>query len=181
MLLLTAPSSPNIPDQIQTTPSRLPLNIPLRNLPPRERPDPDSRSTSSLGLPGDIAPHPARRSSESRASSESGDIAEQLADEEDPIQFRLADDIHDTLLSKPKSQKRVKVELPPGYDESSCARRVINKEDIEVPIARPRRVPRAERFLAAIMGSPIHGLTGRPLMYVLILVLESGPTRRAPT
>lgn len=167
MLLSTAPSSPKIPDQAS---SRLPLNIPLRTLRTREHPDPDSRSTSSLGLPGDSAPHPTRRSSEPRASSESGGVVEQLADDEGPIQFRLVDDPHDTLLSVQKSEKRVRVELPPDHDKSSYARQVIDKEAIEIPIAAPRRVPRAERCLAAIMGSnPIHGLTGRPLMYVLIL------------
>ena len=165
MLLLTAPSPPIISDQ---SPSRLPSNIPLRTLPPRQYPDPTSRSTSLLGISGDTAPQAARRSPQPRPSSESGDIAEQLADDEYFLQFQRADDPHDSLLSGVrKSQKRVRVESPPGYEEASYDRRVIDKEAIEIPVARPRQVPRAERALAAIMGSnPIHGLTGRPLMYV---------------
>lgn len=160
----TAPSPPKIPEQ---TSSRLPSNIPLRTLPSRQRPDPDSGSTSSFGPSGDAAHHHFRPSSESRASSE-GDIAEQLADHEDPIRFRLGHEPHDALLGGTrKSQKRVRVELPPDHDDYSYSG-VIDKEAIEVPTARPRRVPRAERFLASIMGSnPIHGLTGRPLMCVV--------------
>jgi hypothetical protein len=143
----------------------------LRTLPPRSDRDFTARLYASPS--GDATQAHDGRSSESAESTESswtdtGDIAEQLADEEDPLRTRLGDDIHDELLAgvrRPLGKKRVRVQAPPGHSRTSPRRRSINKETIEVPDSATRRVTKAERLLATIMGSnSIHGLTGRPLM-----------------
>lgn len=125
---------------------------------------------------GDSAHQLTRRSSESGTPSESGDIAEQLADEEDPLRAQLGDDPHEGLLngSRRSQNKRVRVQTPPDYRDPS-PHPYIDKEAIEVPTAAPRRVPRAERVLASMMGSnPIHGLTGKPLIYFTSIFVSLG-------
>ncbi|PKS12142.1 hypothetical protein jhhlp_001440 [Lomentospora prolificans] len=168
------PSPPNISD---LNSSRLPSNIPLRTLPSRPpRPGLGSRSTSLLSPTGDSAHQLFRRSSDNSFVSDSGDIAEQFADEEDPLRSRVADGPHDELLNGyRRSQKKVRVLTPSDHRDSYSPRRSIDKEAIEIPSAAPRRISRAERVIASVMGSnPIHGLTGRPLIYFTSIFVSLG-------
>jgi hypothetical protein len=107
--------------------------------------------------------------------TDTGDIAEQLADEEDPLRLRLADtslrndDILAGVLNK-KHTKSKRVQFRRSVSEHSQRRSalhpgVVSKEAIEIPDVAQRRPSRAVRFLAAIMpGTGIHGLTGKSLM-----------------
>jgi hypothetical protein len=155
------------------TPARLPSNIPLRTIASR------SAQTSLLAS---SQPGPAsQRSSDSTLSSESwwtdtGDIAEQLADEEDHPRIRLAGDLDDELLAsvvrrQPRlKQKRVRIQASPTRRcRSDSHAGVVSKEFIEIPEVVPRPPTRLERLIAhtmAAQSSSIHGLTGRPLMSV---------------
>jgi hypothetical protein len=122
----------------------------------------------------------AHRHSDDSADSEfdswtdTGDIAEQLADEEDPLRLRLADtSLNDELLSgvvnkRHPKQKRVQFRRSVSnhsQQRSGFHNGVISKEAIEIPDIGPRRPSRGARFLSAIMpGTGIHGLTGKSLM-----------------
>lgn len=53
----------------------------------------------------------------------------------------------------------------------------VNKEAIRIPDAAPRTVSRAERLIASIMAgtrNPIHGLTGKPLIYFTSIFVSLG-------
>ncbi|EGR48782.1 uncharacterized protein TRIREDRAFT_107445, partial [Trichoderma reesei QM6a] len=96
------PKPPNIPPPTST---RLPSNIPLRTLPSRadgdrDRDAFDSQSASLLSARGYGAPH-HRPSSESETSSwtDTGDIGDQYADDNDPVRIQLPADIEDELLA----------------------------------------------------------------------------------
>ena len=134
---------------------------------------------------------------DSSSWTDTGDIALQL-DEEDPLRDRVAkDESLASVLKKPKPKKNLRresvasVSPPPRklarkvhYEEpyspssSSSDRRggVINKEAIVVPDSiPPRQIPRAERLIATAMGSnPIHGLTGKPLIYFTSIFVSLG-------
>ncbi|KAL0940639.1 hexose transporter [Colletotrichum truncatum] len=187
---------------------RLPSNIPLRTL--QSRPDQTEQSTSLLASDRDDHHqddrdhhhhndssydkhhHHGRRSSEDSYGSESswtdtGDIAEQLADEEDPLRIQLASDIDDELLAgvhkrhpshKHSKPKRVRIQLDsPDRGHGSPTRRgVVNKEAIEVPDITPPRPTRAQRVIGLIMsgGSSVHGLTGKALIYFTSIFVSLG-------
>lgn len=129
-----------------------------------------------LSPSGDSAGQLFRRSSDTSLVGDSGDIAEQLGDGEDPLRDSVADGPHDELLNGyRRSQKKVRVRSPPGHRDSYSPSPSFDKEAIEIPSATPRRIPRAERFIAGIMGSnPIHGLTGRPLIYFTSIFVSLG-------
>ncbi|KAF9878520.1 hypothetical protein CkaCkLH20_04012 [Colletotrichum karsti] len=120
--------------------------------------------------------------------TDTGDIAEQLADEEDPLRIQLASDIDDELLAgvhkrhpshhKNQKPKRVRIQLDDHarHDSSPSRRGEIDKEAIEVPdIAQPRPT-RAERVIGLIMsgGHSIHGLTGKALIYFTSIFVSLG-------
>jgi len=183
---LTAPSSPKIP--FSSASNRLPSNIPLRTLPGQHSRSSaaDHQSTSLLrpsssGHPADVPR--SDDSSDSESWLDTGDIAEQLADQDDPLRARLHDTLDDDVLAgllkrnphphtqaAAKQPKRVRYHhsVPsPGRGSPTTARPgVVNKEAIEIPDSVVRRASVAQRLLAAIMpGTGLHGLTGKPLMY----------------
>ncbi|KAL2174243.1 uncharacterized protein P884DRAFT_287376 [Thermothelomyces heterothallicus CBS 202.75] len=176
-------------------PARLPSNIPLRTLPghnQRQHPGHDREQTSRLlgsshgyGHPVD---EPGYSESEEDDSSwtDTGDIAEQLADD-DPLRQRatqtLGDDAFAGSLKKRhhgRSSKRVRYSEPSSPGSSRSASQhidAISKEAIQVPTVGNRKAPRAERLLAAIMTggtSSIHGLTGKPLLYFTSIFVSLG-------
>lgn len=118
--------------------------------------------------------------------TDTGDIAEQL-DDEDPIRDRLAGDVNDEIIAaalKRNPRHREKNHKHVHYEGKSSSARsrspyrpaLVDKEAIEVPEPAPRRVPWAERKLAAIMagGTGIHGLTGKPLIYFTSIFVSLG-------
>jgi hypothetical protein len=183
------PNSPILNKIPAASAARLPSNIPLRTLPARD--DRQHEQSSRLLTPhghGHPVDEPGSSESEEDGSDESpwtdtGDIAEQLADE-DPLRQRLDsaaldDDILAGVFNKrrPKhhnrQSKRVRYREPLSSGSSPSTSRhasaAISKEAIRIPTVARRTTSRAERLLAAIMTggtSSIHGLTGKPLLLV---------------
>ncbi|KAF2741945.1 hypothetical protein M011DRAFT_522491 [Sporormia fimetaria CBS 119925] len=153
---------------------RRPANIPLRDLASSSRPhDTDSdhllRKSSSSDRPSFETP------SESDLSvwSDTGDLVDQLADREDPLQIRLQQSLAGDPPRTSRSQKRVRYESP-----SEKPRR-LRKEDIEIPDPGPRRISWAHRALAAVMAprdgpSRLHGLHGKKLIYFTTIFVSLG-------
>ncbi|KAK4157437.1 hypothetical protein C8A00DRAFT_29584 [Chaetomidium leptoderma] len=195
--LMAAPITGKIPGP---NPTRLPSNIPLRTLPAhdeRQHPRHDREQSSWLlpahghGHPVDEAGYSASEDGGSDESSwaDTGDIAEQLADE-DPLRQRLNDTLDDETLAgvfnkrHPKNhhrqQKRVRYQEPLSSASSRSTSRhagAISKEAIHIPNVGHRKTSRAERLLAAIMTggmSSIHGLTGKPLLYFTSIFVSLG-------
>lgn len=131
--------------------------------------------------------------SESESWDDTGDLAEQLDEDNDPIRQHLDDEILEGVLKRhprnhKKHQKHVHYDDPYGKSSHSRSRSrgryyggsagVISKEAIEIPEPAPRRISRAERAIAGIMAggtrSPIHGLTGKPLIYFTSIFVSLG-------
>jgi hypothetical protein len=120
-----------------------------------------------------------RRSSLSRSSSlssdsswsDTGDLAEQLADE-DPLQIKLRASLDEEIFggtsrrgSRPKRVRYLDTFESGGQKEHHPG---LVKEEIEIPNPAPRSISRVEHILAAIMSGgerQMHGLTGKPLVY----------------
>ncbi|KAI4272708.1 MAG: hypothetical protein LQ337_005121 [Flavoplaca oasis] len=161
--------------------------IPLRNLGrASSRQSQDDHSTSLLQESNEKA---GRRSSDSAGSdfslwSDTGDLAEQLADEEDPLQIRVRQSFDAELLSRPASKPRAAtpkhVHYPPhDHLEHRKLKPGIDKEAIQIPEPPPRQIGRVEYGLAIIMTgnrskSQSHGLTGKPLLYFTSVFVSLG-------
>jgi len=145
----------------------------LRNLSSRS----DEHSASLLGAHSDEKQ--GRRSSLSRSSSpdsdfswsDTGDLAEQLADAEDPLQIKLRASLDEQVFGgpsrRPTRQKRVRYQEDLEDPEEKGHQSGLVKEDIEIPEPAPRSITKAEHTLAAIMSGgerQMHGLTGKPLV-----------------
>jgi len=160
-----------IPSQ---NPPRRPANIPLRTLSSAaSRSDPLSERL----LASQSDEKQGRRSSLSRSSSPSsefswsdtGDLAEQLADAEDPLRIQLPAYLGDQVFggsSRRPTRRKVR------YNDSEAVERKeyhpgLAKEEIEIPNPAPRYITRGEHILASIMSGgerQMHGLTGKPLV-----------------
>ncbi|KAM7200976.1 Sugar transporter domain containing protein [Rhypophila sp. PSN 637] len=183
--------------------SRLPSNIPLRTLPVQSDRDagPGHQQSASFlasraqGDPGD---HPRRYSQSDDGDSsagdswtDTGDIAEQLDGEEDPLRQRLFDNeaaLDDEILAgvfkrqqSYKHSKRVRYQehrsSPAESRSPSRYPGAVNKEAIHIPDAAPRKVSKAERLIAGIMAGgsgSIHGLTGKSLIYFTSVFVSLG-------
>lgn len=118
------------------------------------------------------------RSSLSRSSSpgsefdswsDTGDLAEQLG-EEDPLTLRLQESLDNKGLGgarRGSRPKRVRYQDDLDDLEAKIHRPGLVKEEIEIPNPAPRYITRAEHILAAIMSGgerQMRGLTGRPLV-----------------
>ncbi|KAI1632623.1 sugar transporter STL1 [Biscogniauxia mediterranea] len=182
-LLLNSPNTSKIPS---SSSNRLPSNIPLRTL--TNRPDHSAQSTSLLAGRRVQPRHDHHRYSSDSAGSDSwtdtGDIAEQLADEEDPLRKTIADtSIHEDLLSgvlkRHPKHKRVQFRRSVSahsHHLSASNEALIDKEAIRVPHVAPRRISRIERIIAAIMPGTTgsHGFTGKPLIYFTSIFVSLG-------
>ncbi|KAL8991600.1 MAG: hypothetical protein Q9177_000003 [Variospora cf. flavescens] len=160
--------------------------IPLRTLGSPRHP-PDDHSASLLPDSNEKA---RRHSSDSAGSdfslwSDTGDLAEQLADEEDPLQIKLRRGSSDDKVlghpaSKPSTQSPRHVHyLPQDHLQRKKTNPGINKEAIQIPEPPSRRISRTEYFLAVIMTgnrgrSASHGLTGKPLLYFTSVFVSLG-------
>ncbi len=170
-----------------STPSG-PSNIPLRTLVPAAR-----HSDEHSLLEKDEKGRRPRRSSESAGSefsffSDAGDLAEQLADEEDPlrIDIRGSSDSQGRAGSRRRQEnghsKRVRYVEKDKFG-GRRAHRGLDKEAIQIPNPRPRKISRAEAALAVAMtgdwqSALSRGLVGKPLLYVLLVkIVEDGADR----
>ena len=98
-----------------------------------------------------------------QASPSTGDVVDQLADQEDPLAIRL-ESRHPSHRRQPK---RARFASQDSLHEKGD--RTLRLEDIEIPDPGPRTISKAERLLARIMApndgpSRIHGLHGKKLM-----------------
>ncbi|KAB8213597.1 hypothetical protein BDV33DRAFT_229347 [Aspergillus novoparasiticus] len=133
----------------------------------------------------------SRRSSLSAQSVESeyslwtdtGDLAEQLANEEDPLRIRLGEPLDREISSRSGSRARVKQLKRVHYpNESNLAveQAEPEKTSIEIPRPPPRHISRVERLLAVIMSpsnrqtAQMHGLVGKPLLYFTSVFVSLG-------
>ncbi len=125
-----------------------------------------------------------RRSSDSAGSdfslwSDTGDLAEQLANEEDPLRIRLRESVDDQARGRsnpsPLHRRPKHVHYSQHSDlENKTTNPGLSKEAIEIPNPPARQIGRTEKVLAIIMTgdrqrSQMHGLTGKPLLCVLRL------------
>ncbi|KAK8077474.1 hypothetical protein PG996_003644 [Apiospora saccharicola] len=150
-----------------------------------------AQSTSLLAGRGDRPSSPSRSSSNSDSDfddwTDTGDIAEQLADEEDPLRLRLQDTSlkNDGLLTgfvnnntKQNKTKRVQFRRSVSAHSDAYSKEqpgAVNKDSIEIPNLAPRRPSRAARILSLIMpGTGVHGLTGKPLIYFTSIFVSLG-------
>ena len=172
-----APSQPATAVKIPSSSNfRRPANIPLHTLSSSSRPR-DADSAYLL----ENEEKTSQRSSLSAGSdfslwSDTGDLVDQLADEEDPLRIRLRESLEGLPKNK-RHQKRVRYQSQDNTREKNEQPGVVKrKEDIEIPDPGPRTISRGERILAAIMAprdgpSRIHGLHGKKLMYYAILYM----------
>lgn len=134
---------------------------------------------------------PASYAGSESSWTDTGDIAEQLT-AEDPLRDRLLDEpAHaDFLAGIVKRQSQHKKHKRVRYQESTTSSRnrstspyqhhragLVNKEAIHIPDAVVPQQSRAERLIARIMSggsSPIHGLTGKPLIYFTSVFVSLG-------
>jgi hypothetical protein len=151
--------------------SRRPANIPLHTLGSSARQHDadsahllDNQDKSSERSSFDT---PSEGSDDFSLWSDTGDLVDQLADQEDPLRIQLRESLEGARPQRHRRpQKRVRYQ--DGITEKSGPGG-IRKEDIEIPDPGPRTISKAERILAAIMAprdgpSRIHGLHGKKLM-----------------
>jgi hypothetical protein len=116
--------------------------------------------------------------------SDTGDLAEQLAEEEDPLQIKLPESLKHQLPqgrgSRSEGRRQKHVHYAQDNGGQTSIRPGVNKEAIQIPEPEPRLIGRIERYLATLMtgdlqASSMHGLTGRPLLYAsrLIVTVQS--------
>ncbi|KAI1343997.1 sugar transporter-domain-containing protein [Xylariaceae sp. FL0016] len=162
--------------------SRLPSNIPLRTL--SSRSEHGAQSTSLLAGNRDQSDEKlSDGDADSDSWTDTGDLAEQLADEEDPLRKSLADtSVADDLLSGSlrRHPKHKRVQFKRSVDEHSPVRSVyhgggVDKEAIPIPDIPNRRRTRAERCIAATMpGAGPQGFTGKALIYFTSIFVSLG-------
>ena len=164
----------------------IPLSTPLRSVSIPLRPlafpsDPGDGHSAALLDPTNEK-QGRRHSSDSAGSdfslwSDTGDLAEQLADEQDPLRINLPSSFDNPVprrsLSPQGRQSKHVHYAPQGYRERKNPHPGVNKEAIQIPNPPLRVISRAEKFLATIMtgdqqASHSYGLTGKPLLYARI-------------
>jgi hypothetical protein len=147
--------------------SRRPANIPLHNLSSSSRPR-EGDSAYLLDNDKDSARSsfdtPSSHSDDLSLWSDTGDLVDQLADQEDPLAIRL----ESQLPSQRRHKKHARFASQDSLNEKG--HRELRLEDIAIPDPGPRTISKAEKILARIMApndgpSRIHGLHGKKLMY----------------
>ena len=172
---LTCSSPLDITATIPSSISYRPASIQLRNIPTSLH-RLDDQSASPVNEKPDTRSSFASARSDSSLWSDTGDLAEQLADEDDPLNIRLRDSLDEELFggsagrARGPAPKRVRY-LQQDHLERKITHPGVDKEAIQIPSPLPRRISRTEKALATIMtgnraASQMHGLTGKPLLYV---------------
>ncbi|KAI7384784.1 general substrate transporter, partial [Hortaea werneckii] len=183
--------------------TRRPANIPLHTLERRQR-----RSSSRDGSWDEKGSEDRRRlrgrssasededdsdvGSEFSLWSDTGDLVDQLADEEDPLAGHFKADDNYQVKRGRSSQKRQKAvryasngsqEKPyTGRNKTTGSTQrpgVVKKEDIYIPSPPSRPLSWGQKFLATIMApndgpSRMHGLHGKKLLYFLSIFVSLG-------
>jgi hypothetical protein len=153
--------------------SRRPANIPLHTLSSSStrQPHPDSARLLDDHDKESLRSSFDTPDSDSDLSlwSDTGDLVDQLADQEDPLRIRLRESLDGRPSKNSRQPKRVRYQDQDGTSEKYGVARKLRKEDIDIPDPGPRSISKAERILASIMApndgpSRIHGLHGKKLM-----------------
>lgn len=186
-----------MPSSSSKSNTRLPSNIPLRDIPrssaSRSHDTHDTEETTSFLQPGGAGARAGsshtgfrvdRPGSDSDADDtdswvETGDIGDQF-DDQDPLRARLNDTLDESVLAGLKSRhhshpvkkdkKHVRIDDHATFHDhhgSHSHTGLVDKEAIIIPEVFTRRPSRAQRLLSSIMPSSSRGFTGKPLMYVL--------------
>ncbi|MCJ1477329.1 hypothetical protein MMC13_006000 [Lambiella insularis] len=179
-------SQPSITGTIPPSTSHRPTTIPLRNLIPHPR---FSHEHSASLLESTNEKQGSRHSADSVGSdysffTDTGDLAEQLAAEADPLQGRLRTSIEAEASSGPHSGQRPRRSREVHYVQQDHLERKranpgIDKEAIQIPQPKPRYISRIEKIVAVVMtgnmqSSQMHGLTGKPLLYFTSVFVSLG-------
>ncbi|KAE8306480.1 hypothetical protein BDV41DRAFT_569892 [Aspergillus transmontanensis] len=170
-----------------TSSPRTSSSIPLQSLEYRFQPSPvqSVRARESASEKGSRRSSLSAQSVESEYSlwTDTGDLAEQLANEEDPLRIRLGEPLDREISSRSGSRARVKQLKRVHYpNESNLAAEPAEPEktSIEIPRPPPRHISRVERLLAVIMSpsnrqaAQMHGLVGKPLLYFTSVFVSLG-------
>ena len=150
-----------------------PLTIPLRNLasPSRRRKGNHEEAEDSAALLDEKQAD--RHSSDSAGSdfslwSDTGDLAEQLADEEDPLRINLDGSVEEGSGRRPRRERRQRHVRYASHDqlEHKITHAGVDKEAIAIPNPPQRQIGRVEKVLAVIMTGKNQpgGLVGKPLL-----------------
>lgn len=164
---ISATRTDTIPPYLNST--RRPANIPLHTLSSASRPL--QREESSRSLIDDPDEKGSSTSADSDFSlwSDTGDLVDQLADQEDPLRSRLRDPLPQTSGQR-RGRPHKQVRYHPDVEDNEKKAAALRKEDIHIPVPPQRKINFGERVLVAIMApndgpSRIHGLHGKKLMY----------------
>ncbi|KAI2696634.1 hypothetical protein CBS147332_8986 [Penicillium roqueforti] len=162
-----------------TSPSRA-SNIPLQSIPSDSRSIHSAKLLESNEKGNRRSSHSSARSVGSDVSiwSDTGDLAEQFAEAEDPLQIHLLNSSDRQLLRQKERREQPKhVRYPSNL---SNERSGVDIEKIKIPAPPPRHISRVERVLAAIMtprdgpNTQMHGLVGKPLLYFTSVFVSLG-------
>ncbi|KAL9097848.1 MAG: hypothetical protein Q9165_000174 [Trypethelium subeluteriae] len=193
-----APVSPSNIVKIPSSSIRRPANIPLHTLRSSSRPY-DSDAEHLLDSP-DSDHHDRHNEKSSRRNSshgsvgsefslwsDTGDLVDQLGDQEDPLQQKLRQSFEERRYGGSGGHQRrrsgharrahfqdseeLTEKTPPPQSGA------IKKEDIEVPNPPRKPISRGEKLVAAIMApndgpSRMHGLHGKKLMFEVLSSLN---------
>ncbi|KAL2351253.1 MFS monosaccharide transporter-like protein [Cryomyces antarcticus] len=182
---------PTTAAKIPSSNVRRPANIPLHTLSSSSRPYDTDRSSFHDGSAEKRRGRRSSISSESTGSdfslwSDTGDLVDQLADDEDPLRIRLRQSLEEQQIGgstkqRGRSSKRVRYRSQEGASEKRSHPQtgvVRRKEDIRIPSPPPRKISRAENILAAVMSgdrpSRMHGLHGKKLLYFTSVFVSLG-------
>ncbi|KAF2432270.1 MFS monosaccharide transporter-like protein [Tothia fuscella] len=118
------------------------------------------------------------------SGSDTGDLVDQLAETQDPLDRRLQESLLAGAASKSKSQskkreKRTRFHEDVDKVDEKRGGLVKRKEDIPIPEPPQRRLPFGERLLVRVMApndgpSRIHGLHGKKLLYFTTVFVSLG-------
>lgn len=164
-------ASPSVPTTAKIPPSN--ISIPLRSLASSANRNDDDDRDHSTGLLDHTDEKRGRRPSSGSAGSDfslwddTGDLAQQLADQEDPLHdgSRNGDAAQDRSA---RQEKRVRY-AEQDQTEGKRSDTGVDKEAIQIPEPPPRTISRTEYLLALMMtgnsaSSQVHGLVGKPLL-----------------
>ena len=170
-------------------PPRKPANIPLHTLSNSPRHIERVPSSPSSAESQDEKPLRSRRASEESAGSagsefslwsDTGDLVDQLADEEDPLRSRArqsADEDPSNHIARKRFRREKRVRYQnnddaaddeKGHHSGGPPKR---KEDIQVPSPAHKAISWGEKFIALVLAptdshARTHGLRGQKLVYV---------------
>jgi hypothetical protein len=144
--------------------------VPLRTLTPRQR----LSGEHTTGLLGEShQDQSSRLSSDSDFSllSNTSGLAEQPADEEDPLHATVKEAAGEERSDDTRGRQQSRGRSTPSGRAGNGNKAGVDKEAIEAPEPAPRKIGRAEQVIAVIMtgnknASQMHGLTGKPLLFV---------------